>query len=124
MQKSRRAIKQVLLDSSIVAGMGNIYACEALWAAKIKPTSPANLLTETQLLNLLNCSIAIINRAIKLGGTTYDGKYVHVDGFAGGYQNELQVYGREGQPCSRCGGEIKKTKIGGRGTWYCISCQK
>ncbi|MEN8252906.1 MAG: bifunctional DNA-formamidopyrimidine glycosylase/DNA-(apurinic or apyrimidinic site) lyase [Patescibacteria group bacterium] len=122
--KSRRAIKQVLLDQKILAGLGNIYVCEALWLAKIDPQIPANLLSESQISELLDFAIKIINKAIDLGGTTFDGKYVGVDGFSGNFQNELKVYGQEGETCSRCGSLIQKTKQGGRGTYYCSGCQR
>jgi len=117
-------IKQALMDSSIVAGVGNIYACEALFAAQILPFRPAKSLTNQEITELLTQSRRILFKAIDLGGTTFDGKYVDIDGLAGGFQNELQVYGRAGQPCLVCGRPIQKIKLGGRGTYYCAHCQK
>ncbi len=123
-RNSRREIKQVLLDQKIIAGLGNIYVCEALWHAKIHPLTKSNTLADKQIAKLLNYCRQVVAHAIELGGTTFDGKYVGTDGFAGGYQNELKVYGREGLPCSRCGRQIEKIRIGGRGTWYCNKCQR
>lgn len=124
-QFKRRSIpiKQALMDSSIVAGVGNIYACEALFAAKISPLRPAKSLTQPEIANLLTNCQRIILRAIQLGGTTFDGKYVDINGLAGGFQNELQVYGQAGRPCPVCHRPIQKIKLGGRGTYYCAHCQ-
>lgn len=122
-QKSHRAIKLVLLDQNIVAGLGNIYACEALWWAQIDPRRPANSLSSTELLALLDQAIALVKKAIQLGGTTYHGHFVHIDGLSGKYQKELRVYDKEGQPCPRCRTPLNRSKQGGRSTWYCPNCQ-
>ncbi|MGD9129104.1 MAG: bifunctional DNA-formamidopyrimidine glycosylase/DNA-(apurinic or apyrimidinic site) lyase [Candidatus Woesebacteria bacterium] len=123
---SRRSvpIKQVLMDNKVLAGVGNIYAVDALNLAKISPLRPAKSLTDDEILKLLKSSRQVIERGIELGGTTYDGKYVNVEGFAGGYQNELRVYDRQGEACPNCGAEIEKVKIAGRGTYFCPSCQR
>ena len=116
-------IKQAIMDAKVFSGVGNIYACEALFDSKILPTRPAKSLTiqETKLL-LTNCK-KIINQAIELGGTTFDGHYVTVDGLAGGYQAKLKIYGRKSN-CLNCGSPISRFKLGGRGTYACLTCQK
>lgn len=116
-------IKQALMDSSILAGVGNIYACEALFAAQISPFRPAKSLTAWEIAGLLDHCRQIILQAIEMGGTTFDGKYVDINGLAGGFQTQLQVYGRASQPCFVCGQPIQKIKLGGRGTYYCETCQ-
>jgi formamidopyrimidine-DNA glycosylase len=124
-QAERRSIpiKQFIMDNAVVCGVGNIYASESLFATGINPTKTAKAVTKKEMTALLKAMQAIIVRATELGGTTFDGKYVGVDGFAGGFQHELQVYGREGLPCLRCKAKIAKIKQGGRGTFYCPNCQ-
>lgn len=117
------AIKVVLLDSSIVAGLGNIYVCDALNLARISPFRPAKSLSFDEVERLLACSQEVVNRGIELQGTTFDGKYVTVDGMAGGYQEEVLVYGRKGEPCYNCASLISKEKLAGRGTYFCEVCQ-
>ena len=106
-------IKQFIMDNAVICGVGNIYASESLFETGINPTKSAKEITKKEMA-----------RSTELGGTTFDGKYVGVDGFAGGFQNELKVYGRDGEPCLECGTLISKIKQGGRGTFYCQSCQQ
>ena len=122
---SRRTIpiKQAIMINQIVGGIGNIYASEILFVAGIDPRQPAGELTFKELEKLVNVSKQIINESIKYRGTTYDGLYVDVAGLAGGYQNKLRVYGREGEVCPGCDGQVQKVKIGGRGTYFCPQCQ-
>lgn len=122
-KRRRIPIKQFIMDNQVICGVGNIYASESLFRTGINPQIPAKQITIDQMTSLLQAMQAIIERSIELGGTTFDGKYVGVDGFAGGFQHELQVYGREGQPCFKCQTPIAKIKQGGRGTFYCPSCQ-
>lgn len=117
-------IKQFIMDNAVVCGVGNIYASESLFTLGLQPHTPAKEVAWEQMRALLQIMQTIITRAIELGGTTFDGKYVGVDGFAGGFQHELRVYGREGQPCLQCGTAIVKTKISGRGTFHCPRCQQ
>lgn len=116
-------IKVAIMDNAIMCGLGNIYACDALNLAKIHPQRPAKSLSETEVDRLLKASQETLTKGIELGGTTFDGKYVDVDGFAGQYQSVVRVYGREGKPCLNCGHSIVKTKLGGRGTYFCPNCQ-
>jgi len=123
LKKTRRPIKLALLDSALVAGLGNIYVCDTLNQAKISPFRLANSLNQAEVAQLLAAAQQVIARGIKLGGTTFDGKYVDVSGFAGQYQNQARVYGREGLICKNCGQPVLKVKQNGRGTYYCGNCQ-
>jgi formamidopyrimidine-DNA glycosylase len=123
LSRTARKIKQVVLDNKIISGVGNIYACDGLNLAKIDPLRPANSLSKDESARLLQALKDVINLGIELGGATID-NYRTVDGFAGGYQNEVLTYGREGEVCKNCPGIIEKIKIGGRGTYFCPSCQK
>ena len=117
-----KAIKGVLLDQQIVVGIGNIYADEILFKAKVHPATPANRLTDAEEIRLHEAVLLILNNAIKSGGTTIR-SYQNAFGDVGTYQNHLNVYGRDGQPCVNCETEIEKMKIAGRGTHYCPVCQ-
>jgi formamidopyrimidine-DNA glycosylase len=119
-----RNAKQFLLDQTIIAGIGNIYADETLFLAKVSPLRKVKDVTQEEWRNIHKFIISVLEKAIKYGGTT-DSDYVNVDGKKGGMQNHLNVYHLEGRACqNRCGGEIKKIKVGGRGTHYCPNCQK
>ncbi|MDD2680991.1 MAG: bifunctional DNA-formamidopyrimidine glycosylase/DNA-(apurinic or apyrimidinic site) lyase [Patescibacteria group bacterium] len=122
-QKRSAPIKAVILNQKLIAGLGNIYADEALFAAKIRPDRPAKSLKRSELLDLHNLIIIIIKQAIKARGTTFR-NYVDARGKKGNFVNYLQVYQRQGQTCLVCGGIISKIKVAGRGTHYCPHCQK
>lgn len=125
-QAKRRLIpiKQFIMDNKVICGVGNIYASESLFAVGINPTKSAKEISNKEMTKLLKAMQKIIARSTKLGGTTFDGKYVGVDGFAGGFQNELKVYGKDGKLCQKCGTKILRIKQGGRGTFYCPVCQQ
>lgn len=123
-QKRRIPTKQFIMDNEVVAGVGNIYACDALNLAKISPTRPTNALQEEEVVRLLAAMREVITLGIKKGGATVHGKYVHVTGLAGHYQEVLRVYNRSGESCPNCTGTIIKIRLGGRGTYYCPQCQK
>jgi formamidopyrimidine-DNA glycosylase len=116
-------IKAAILDQRTVAGVGNIYADEALWRARVHPLTPAAALT----LDEVRALHRGIRRALQLGiarqGSTL-GDYRLPDGEPGSMQDEFKVYGRAGEPCERCGTPIDKTRLAGRGTWYCPGCQR
>ena len=116
-------IKVLLLDQHRVAGIGNIYACEALWEAGIKPGKPAKSLTKPAILRLHRAIRDVLERATEMRGTSVD-DYVDAEGLKGGFQNALSVYGRLGEPCLRCGAPIQRTVIAQRGTWWCKKCQR
>jgi formamidopyrimidine-DNA glycosylase len=119
----RAPIKAALLDQRAAAGLGNIYADEALWYARVHPLTPAGELGEEELGALRRG----IRKALRLGiarqGATLR-DYRGADGESGRMQEEVRVYGRAGEPCPRCGTPIEKTRAGGRGTWFCPQCQQ
>jgi formamidopyrimidine-DNA glycosylase len=118
----RAPVKAALLDQRAVAGVGNIYADEALWYARIHPLTPAGHLDETEVAALRDGVRKALRLGIRRQGATLR-DYRRADGGEGAMQNEFRVYGREGEPCERCGTPIAKTRAGGRGTWYCPTCQ-
>jgi len=121
----KRNIKSVLLDQGVIAGLGNIYACEVLFGAKLNPEREAHTLNVKECSVLLGTMRKILRKAIEMGGTTVR-NFRDADGKIGRYASELKVYLREGQPCTRCGKshEIKRVALGGRGTFYCPHCQR
>lgn len=121
--KSGRAIKLVLLDQAKFGGVGNIYANDALYLARINPKRKAKELTEKEMGELYEAVKKVIRLGIKYGGASVD-KYVDAAGRGGKYQEHFQVYLREGEKCRRDGETIKKIKIGARGTYCCPGCQK
>jgi formamidopyrimidine-DNA glycosylase len=118
----RAPVKSALLDQRAVAGVGNIYADEALWRARIHPQRPAGELDPEEIAELRRA----VRKALQLGlarqGATLR-DYRDPEGGRGRMQHEFKVYGREGEPCARCGTPIEKTRAAGRGTWYCPACQ-
>ena len=123
LENSHKLIKSHLLEQSLVAGLGNIYADEVLWAAKVHPERRSDSLRPVEIKRLHDQTIRILQEAIRLGGSTIR-TYKNTLGEDGSMQDFLEVYGREGQPCSRCGTIIEKIKVGGRGSHYCPKCQK
>jgi formamidopyrimidine-DNA glycosylase len=118
----RAPVKAALLDQRTLAGVGNIYADEALWRARVDPRRPAGELTEPEVRALHRGVRRALEAGIKRQGATLR-DYRTPDGGSGRMQHEFKVYGREGEPCRRCGAPIAKTRLGGRGTWYCPACQ-
>src|SRR5205085_3804846 len=118
----RAPIKAALLDQRTIAGLGNIYVDEALWRARIHPLTPARDLQADQLRALRRAvKLALEAGIARQGATLRD--YRQPDGTSGRMQHEFKVYGRNGEPCDRCGTPIEKTRVAGRGTWYCPQCQ-
>ena len=122
LQKSTKKIKPFLLEQTLVAGLGNIYVDEVLWLAKIHPEKVANQLTESSIHLLHDSIIEILQKAIKLGGSSI--RTYSALGSTGKMQDELGVYGKTGEKCVRCGNEIQKIKVAGRGTHFCPFCQQ
>jgi formamidopyrimidine-DNA glycosylase len=122
-RRRNSGIKAVLLDQTVLAGVGNIYADEALWGAKIHPATPAGKLTRRQFQRLYEELVYVLRLSIEKGGST-DRNYVDAGGKKGSYLSFARVFRREGQPCPRCGTTIVKTKLAGRGTHFCPVCQK
>jgi formamidopyrimidine-DNA glycosylase len=119
----RASVKALLLDQRIVAGVGNIYADEALWRARVHPLRPGGELTPGELRRLHRGVREALQIGIDRQGSTLS-EYSTPDGRQGGMQHEFRVYGRGGEPCFRCGTPIEKIRAAGRGTWYCPSCQR
>ena len=123
LRATRTAVKVALLDQTVLSGVGNIYADEALWAAQISPLKKASALRQRDAVAVISAAADVMRAALAVGGTSFDALYVNVNGESGYFDRSLHVYGRGGQPCDRCGEEITKTVLGGRGTHYCPSCQ-
>ena len=119
----KKAIKTLLLDQSIITGIGNIYADEILFLSKINPNKLGSSLTNKELLAIIENTRDVLSKAIELGGTTIH-TYTSVDGVTGLFQQELLVHGKKDSPCPRCKSTIIKTTVNGRGTYYCPKCQK
>jgi formamidopyrimidine-DNA glycosylase len=119
----RTPVKSAILDQRRLAGVGNIYADEALWRARIHPQRPAGELDPTELKALHGGIRAALKAGIERQGATLR-DYRTPDGGSGAMQYEFKVYGREGEPCDRCGTPIEKIRAAGRGTWYCPNCQR
>jgi formamidopyrimidine-DNA glycosylase len=118
----RAPVKAAILDQRAAAGMGNIYADEALWRARINPLTPAGQLTRPELRRLHRGIKEALRAGIARQGTTLR-DYRRPNGDRGSMQDELRVYGREDEPCPRCGTAIARARVAGRGTWYCPTCQ-
>jgi len=123
LQKRSITIKQLLLDQTFIAGIGNIYADESLFCAKIKPLRKANSLSDEDSSSLYKCIKKVFRLSLKHGGTSSQ-SYRQVDGTMGTYLTVANVYKREGLPCKVCGNPIERIKISGRSSHYCPSCQK
>lgn len=122
-QNSRRNIKSLLMDQKVIAGVGNIYASEALFQAGISPERKASEMTLSDWQKLLRSVPKILKAAVKSGGTTLR-DFVHANGDKGSFQRKLKVYGHEGEPCPGCGQPIVVKVLGGRSTYWCQRCQK
>lgn len=121
--RKNSSIKAVLLDQTVIAGVGNIYADESLWLAKIHPAAVVRMIPKTKLVALHDGLVKVLKLSIEKGGST-DKNYVDAQGKRGGYLSFASVFRKEGQPCPRCGIIIQKTKVAGRGTHFCPRCQK
>jgi len=122
--RTSRPVKIVLMDQEKIAGIGNIYANEALFKAGILPNKPAKDLTLSEIEKLHRAIIEILSEAIKEGGTSAaDDAYVKPDGTPGQHQQHLLVYQKKGLPCPHCRGTIQRIELGGRGTFFCPKCQ-
>jgi formamidopyrimidine-DNA glycosylase len=111
-----------LLDQSRIAGLGNIYVDESLWAAAIHPTRAGNSITAREAADLLREIKHVLRRAIRAGGTTFS-DFRNIYGDMGRFRSRLKVYGRRGAPCPRCGGPLQRRVVAGRGTHFCPRCQ-
>jgi formamidopyrimidine-DNA glycosylase len=116
-------IKRQLLDQTVVSGIGNIYADEALWRAGVNGARVAEKLTRRQLGELLDSAAEVMREALGQGGTSFDSLYVNVNGQSGYFDRSLNVYGREDRNCRRCGAVIRREKFMNRSSFYCPRCQ-
>ncbi len=116
-------VKRLLLDQTLVSGVGNIYADEALWRARIHGDRPGDRLTGPQVRALLGHARAVMTDALGEGGTSFDTLYVNVNGESGYFDRSLDAYGREGEPCARCGTAIRRVAFMNRSSYFCPRCQ-
>ncbi|MFV9633510.1 bifunctional DNA-formamidopyrimidine glycosylase/DNA-(apurinic or apyrimidinic site) lyase [Mycobacterium neumannii] len=116
-------IKRQLLDQTVVSGIGNIYADEALWRAKVNGARLASSLNRPKLAELLDAAAQVMGDALAQGGTSFDSLYVNVNGESGYFDRSLDAYGREGEPCRRCGAIMRREKFMNRSSFYCPKCQ-
>ncbi len=122
-RRNNTTIKAALLDQSVIAGVGNIYADESLWGAKIHPSTRVRNVSDAKLRTLLTELQYVLRLSIQKGGST-DKNYVNAEGKKGSYMDFARVFRREGQACSRCGSTIQKSRVAGRGTHTCPVCQR
>jgi formamidopyrimidine-DNA glycosylase len=117
-------IKRALLDQSLISGIGNIYADEALWRARLHGARSSASLTRPRVKELLNHAREVMSEALDRGGTSFDSLYVNVNGESGYFERSLNAYGREGEPCPRCGGHIRRERFMNRSSFSCSKCQR
>jgi len=123
--KTSRPIKLILMDQEKIAGVGNIYANDALFEAGILPAKPAKKLNNLEIEKLRKAVIKVLEDGLKFGGSSAaDEAYIKPSGEKGEYQEHFRVYQRDGEKCRKCGGVIKRVNLGGRGTFWCPACQK
>lgn len=122
--RKNSAIKRVLLDQTVVSGVGNIYADESLWAARIHPETPASSLSTRAVNRLLSEVRHVLDKALAEGGTSFDAQYVNVNGQAGYFAHSLNAYGRTGEPCPRCDRPIVRVSFTNRSSHFCPHCQR
>lgn len=122
LSSKKSPIKPLLMDQKIISGVGNIYANEALYTAKIHPKRPASSLTETETRRLFDVIEAVLKKGLAAGGSS-EWQYVNALGEEGSYQKIFQIYGQDGKKCKNCGATIEKFQMSGRGTFFCPVCQ-
>ncbi|BBZ34360.1 formamidopyrimidine-DNA glycosylase [Mycolicibacterium confluentis] len=123
LRRKHSEIKRQLLDQTVVSGVGNIYADESLWRAKVNGTRIAETLSRAKLAQVLDAAAEVMREALAQGGTSFDSLYVNVNGESGYFDRSLDAYGREGEPCRRCGAIIRRERFMNRSSFYCPRCQ-
>jgi formamidopyrimidine-DNA glycosylase len=123
LRRKHSEIKRQLLDQTVVSGIGNIYADESLWRAKVNGVRLADALSRPKLATVLDHATDVMRDALGQGGTSFDSLYVNVNGESGYFDRSLDAYGREGEPCRRCGTLIRREKFMNRSSYYCPKCQ-
>ena len=122
--KRNMPIKSALLNQEIMSGVGNIYADESLWCAKVHPKLRTSSMSRGQIGRVLDSSIKVMREAMAMGGTSFDDMYIHVNGESGFFEQSLSAYGRTGEPCPRCGTAIERIIVGQRSSHFCPRCQR
>lgn len=122
-RKRSSGIKRILLDQTVISGVGNIYADEALWLARVHGERPGARMTRTQVLSVLAGVRQVMSAALEHGGTSFDALYVNVNGESGYFDRSLEAYGQAGQPCSRCGSLVVRVAFMNRSSYFCPCCQ-
>ena len=124
MRRRNTVIKRALLDQQLASGIGNIYADEALWAARMHYARPTRTLSRAQAVSVIAAATAVMSRALDGGGTSFDSLYVNINGSSGYFDRSLAVYGREGEPCPRCGTSVRREPFMNRSSYRCPRCQR
>jgi formamidopyrimidine-DNA glycosylase len=124
LRRRRTTIKRALLDQTLISGIGNIYADEALWAARVHYEQPTATLSRPRATTLLAEVRLVLGKALAEGGTSFDAQYVNVNGASGYFSHSLNAYGRQGLPCPRCGTPIVRESFMNRGSHFCPHCQR
>jgi formamidopyrimidine-DNA glycosylase len=123
LRRKHTEIKRALLDQTLISGVGNIYADEALWRAQLHGARPTDAMTKPAVRRLLGHVRDVLSEAIVAGGTSFDALYVNVNGQSGYFDRSLNAYGREGEPCRRCGTPIRREQFMNRSSFSCPRCQ-
>lgn len=123
LRRRRTEVKRALLDQTLVSGVGNIYADESLWRARLHGARPADALRPVESRRVLDAAADVLAEALAAGGTSFDALYVDVEGGSGWFRRELAAYGREGLPCPRCGTPIRRESFANRSSYSCPRCQ-
>jgi formamidopyrimidine-DNA glycosylase len=123
LRRKRTDVKRALLDQTLVSGIGNIYADEALWRSRLHWSRPTEKLTRTQASGVLGAATEVMTEALAVGGTSFDALYVNVNGQSGYFSRSLAAYGQEDQPCPRCGTAVRREAFMNRSSFFCPRCQ-
>lgn len=123
-RKRKVSIKTALLNQEIMSGVGNIYADESLWRAKVHPESEASSMSAARIRRVIESAIEVMGEAIQQGGTSFDDMYINVNGESGFFEQSLNAYGLEGEPCVRCGTSIRRIAFANRSSHFCPKCQR
>ena len=124
LRRRNTVIKRALLDQQLVSGIGNIYADEALWVARVHYARPVKTMSRAQAAGVVTAAASVMSNALDNGGTSFDALYVNVNGSSGYFDRSLAVYGREGEPCPRCGTPIRREPFMNRSSYRCPRCQR
>jgi formamidopyrimidine-DNA glycosylase len=124
LRRKKTQVKRALLDQSLISGIGNIYADEALWRAKLHGERPTDALRPAEASRLIDAVREVLAESLKAGGTSFDALYVNVNGESGYFERSLNAYGREGEPCARCGTAIRRESFMNRSSYSCPACQR